>query len=56
MTDVLSPGSVGLRPVQAGQSDVELSTGLGLLLAAWISLGLWAGVIGIVARLTTLLS
>ena len=54
MTDVLSPASVGFHRQQAGQGD--LPTGFGLFVAAWVSLGLWAGLIGIVLRLAALIA
>jgi hypothetical protein len=55
MTDVLSPISYPLQSPREARARPELSTGLGMLAAAWISLGLWAGLIAAGAGLLGLL-
>ena len=56
MTDVLSPISYQLRSPREARASPELSTGMGLLAAVWISLGLWAGLIAAGVGLLRLLS
>ena len=55
MTDVLSPISYGLQPPRPVRARPGLSTVMALLVAAWISLGLWAGLIASAAGLLALL-
>lgn len=56
MTDVLTPISFGPRSPREALARAAWSTGFGWLVAAWVSIGLWAGLISVAAGLLSLFS